>query len=368
MILARLELSNFRNYRHEQVEFSPEKNIVIGKNAQGKSNLLEAFYFLSHLKSNRAPRMRDLVMGSEEKASVRGLIIDGESRLNVHMSFGRQGRTIEVNGQKVESASRARGLIKCVMFSPEDLYLIKGDPARRRDFLDETMEGVGPIPAKQVLHYRHVLRQRNAVLRSWDEHGDSLGSVLEPWDDALAKAAAVIIAARKKITKEVTAQATEAYRDIAGNAKEVEIDYRGTFETEDQTREGVEASVREALRKSAAEEKRGRTTVVGPHRDDVEIRLGGREARTSASQGEQRTIAFCLRVAQRRYLEAETGRVPITLLDDVLSELDRDRRMGVLEIASSGSQSIITTTELLADLEGIGAKVFVVERGKVTDA
>ena len=365
MILERLELSNFRNYRHQEIEFSPEKNIITGRNAQGKSNLLEAFYFLSHLKSNRSPRMRDLVMDGEEKASVLGVIMDGEARVNVRVSFGRKGKSVEVNGQKVDSGSRARGLIKCVMFAPEDLLMIKGDPARRREFLDETMEGLGPIKAKQVLHYKHVLRQRNAVIRSWEEHGDRLGTALEPWDDALAKAGSVIALERTRVVRQMEREAAEAYAEITGEVRAVSIKYRGTFEVPDGSAEEVESEMRRAIRESAGEERRTRSTVVGPHRDDVEIRLGGLEARFSASQGEQRTIAFSMRLAQRRYLERETGKTPILLLDDVLSELDSARRTGVLRVAGAGSQAVITATEIPGDLVVSGTRVFMVEQGIV---
>ncbi len=365
MILTRLELLNFRNYKQQQVEFSPEKNIIVGRNAQGKTNLLEAFYFLSHLKSNRAPRMRELVTEGLEEASVRGLIMDGEFRLNMHVSFGRRGRSVDVNGQKLESAARAKGLVKCVMFSPDDLYVIKGDPARRREFLDETMEELGPVAAKTVLHYKHVLRQRNAVLRSWEEHGTSLNKVIEPWDDALARAGAEIVAERIDMVEKMARYAGGVYEEIAGESHGVAITYNGTFEPTGPQKAQIASSMREELDAARSKEKRTRTTVVGPHRDDVELRLDGREAKSSASQGEQRTLAFCLRVAQKRYLEDETGKVPITLLDDVLSELDRERRAGVLRVAGAGSQAIITTTDLLEDFEALGARVFRVERGTV---
>jgi DNA replication and repair protein RecF len=367
LILKGLELRRFRNYRHLEIDFSPLSNIIVGRNAQGKSNMLEAVYFLSHLKSNRAPRLRELVLDGEDRASVRGLIMDDEARLNVQVTFGRDGKSVEVNGQKMESAARARGLVKCVMFSPEDLYVIKGDPARRREFMDETAEGLGPIRAGQVLQFRHVLRQRNAVLKSWEEKGPRLAEFLEPWDEALVGAGAAIAGERAEMIREMRGHLDAAYEGIAGDGKEVGFTYRGTFEAEGSPGE-IENNMREALEASATEEKRARTTVVGPHRDDVEIRLGGREARFSVSQGEQRTLAFCLRIAQKGFLEKETGKEPVLLLDDVLSELDRDRRKRVLEVAGAGSQALITTTEIPDDLKvgelvDRGGKVLRVEQG-----
>jgi DNA replication and repair protein RecF len=364
-----LELNGFRNYQHLEIDLAPLNNILVGRNAQGKSNLLEAVYFLSHLKSNRAPRLRELVIQGAENASVRGLIMDGETRLNILVSFGSQGKIVEVNGQRMESAARARGLMKCVMFSPEDLYIVKGDPARRREFMDETQEGIGPVSARQVLQYRHVLRQRNAVLRSWEEKGPRLAEYLEPWNEALVKEGSAIAGARARMVSGMEGRLTEAYAGIAGDGKAVGFAYRGTFDAEGRPEE-TEVRMREALEASAAEEKRARTTVVGPHRDDIEIRLGGREARFSVSQGEQRTLAFGLRVAQKRYLEMETGKEPVLLLDDVFSELDAGRRGRVLEFAGAESQALITTTEIPPGSEGdrltgSGGKVLKVEQGRV---
>jgi DNA replication and repair protein RecF len=367
--LKSLELNRFRNYQHLEIDLAPLNNILIGRNAQGKSNLLEAVYFLSHLKSNRAPRLRELVLEGEEKASVRGCIMDGETRLNVQVKFGRQGKSVEINGQRMESAARARGLVKCVMFSPEDLYVVKGDAARRREFLDETMEGLGPSPARQILQYRHVLRQRNAVLKSWEEKGRKLAEHLEPWNDALVREGAAIVDARAKMVRGMAGRLAEAYEGIAVDGKAVGFSYSGTFDAEAPPEE-IERNMREALEASAPEEKRARTTIVGPHRDDVEIRLGGREARFSVSQGEQRTLAFSLRIAQKDYLEKETGKEPVLLLDDVFSELDAERRRRVLEVAGEGSQALITATELPNGLEadelvGTGGKVLRVEKGSV---
>ncbi len=364
MIVRELELSNFRNYADQKVGFSPGGNLVIGGNGQGKTNLLEAVYFVSHLKSNRAPRMRELVLEGRQSASVRAVIIDGETRMNVRVTLGRSGRAVEVNGQRVEPATRFKGLVKCVMFSPDDLYLVKGDPAGRRAFLDETMEELGPVAAREIVHYRHVLRQRNAVLRKWEEKGTGLQELLEPWNESLARAGAPITLARKRMVEAIAPDAARSYGEIAGPRARLSIRYSPSFESEaEEAREEAEAMAA-ALREALLEDKRARVTLVGPHRDDLEITLDGRPARHSASQGEQRTVAFCLRVAQKAYIERETGKAPVLLLDDVMSELDAARRAGVLRLAGEGSQSIITTTEATGG--GITAeRLMVVEEGEV---
>jgi DNA replication and repair protein RecF len=364
LILTRLELVNFRNYLQQEIDFAQGLNIITGRNAQGKSNLLEAVYFLSHFRSSRAPRLRELLGDEEQSAVVRGSVMDGNDRLNIRAVFGARGRSIDINGQKVTSSARARGIFKCVLFAPEDLYVVKGDPAKRRDYFDETMEELGPTPASTLQRYRHVLRQRNAVLRSWEEHAD-LAAELAPWDQGLIEAGVQIVSERLAMIEGIRGVASETYKAISGEGVSLGLEYKGTFDPVPSGTHEASDTMRTALERTAGEEKRVRTTVVGPHRDDIEISLGCRGARFSASQGEQRTIAFCLRVAQERYLRQRTGRSPVLLLDDVLSELDEHRRHMVLEIAGEEGQAIITATELPPSMEGRVERLLVVDGGKV---
>lgn len=365
MIIRELELSNFRNYERQNVAFSPGGNVIIGGNGQGKTNLLEAVYFASHLKSNRAPRMRELVMSGRTSASVRAVIIDGEARTSLVIKLGQRGRAVEVNG-RAEPASRARGLLKCVMFSPDDLYLVKGDPSVRRGFLDETMEGLGPLAAREVVNFRHILRQRNAVLRNCEERGQRLLELLEPWNESLARSAAPITVARRRMIGGMAETAADCYGRVSGDDG-LRVSYSPSFPSPAGDVESEAAPLAQALRDCLREEERARMTLVGPHRDELEIELDGRPARHSASQGEQRSIAFCLRMAQRDCIERETGRTPVLLLDDVMSELDSTRRAGVLKLASSGTgtQSLITTTERPGPGEGPYERLLEVSEGEV---
>lgn len=367
MIIRELELSNFRNYGGQRVHFSAGVNIITGGNGQGKTNLLEAVYFLSHLRSNRAPRMRDLVLQGQASASVRAVIIDSESRINIRAVLGERGKTVEVNGQRMQSAAKAGGMLKVVMFSPEDLYLVKGEPADRRAFLDETMEEIGPLEASSITRYRHLLRQRNAVLKTWEQPGGGIERLLEPWNRSLAREGARITAARRRMMSEVSPVAAGRYAEIAGTGNDLEVRYAPSFESSGGGAVVEERELYERLRDSLPAEKRAGVTLVGPHRDDVEVTLGGREARHSASQGEQRTAAFCLRLAQKQYIEHQTGKQPVMLLDDVMSELDAARRSGVLRLAADGAQALITTTEEPEPGMTEDGRVLVVEGGRVSD-
>jgi DNA replication and repair protein RecF len=364
LIIDRLELFNFKNYESQDVRFSPEINLVTGMNAQGKTNLLESIYFLSHLRSNRAPRLREMIREGEENASVHGLIIDGDTKITIKISFGSSGKTVELNGRAAR-ATRAMGVLKCVMFEPGDLYLVKGEPSRRRDFLDETLEELGPGAARQVGVYRHVLRQRNALLKRWEGYGSVFRDSLEPWSQKLAEAGGEILVSRRRMVQSMQEMIVETYARIAGSGEEISFLYSETFPSSATTPEEATARMMGELERRAEEEKRARTTLVGPHRDDVEIMIKGREARHGASQGEQRTLAFAMRLAQRGYIAEETGKEPVLLLDDVLSELDEDRRRRVLEMIGGGGQAIITATEPPRGVDESASLLLEVERGSV---
>ena len=312
MILDRLELFNFKSYGHQDLELAPGMNLVTGRNAQGKTNLLEAIYFVSHLKSNRSPRLRELIREGEENASVRVLIMDEGTKATIRIAFGGSGKSVEVNGRKMQ-ASRALGLLKCVMFEPGDLYLVKGEPSRRREFLDETLEELGQHAARPVEAYKRVLRQRNALLKRWEDYGAGFRAALEPWSEKLAEEGGVLAVARERMTESMSRMINETHSEISGQ----------------------------------------------------DIKIGGREARHTASQGEQRTLAFAMRLAQRGYVSDETGKEPILLLDDVLSELDKERRARVLGVVGRSGQSIVTATEP-PEAGGVPAsRILVVEGGTV---
>jgi DNA replication and repair protein RecF len=213
--------------------------------------------------------------------------------------------------------------------------------------------------------YRHVLRQRNALLRKWEEHGPGLERAMAPWTRALVETGAVMLMERARMLEGMDATLSEAYNAISGEEKHLSVCYQGTAGPPQGSEDEVSGAMAAALERSSAEERRARTTLVGPHRDDVEIMLGGRGARFAASQGEQRTIAFCLRVAQKNYLCQRTGKMPVLLLDDVLSELDEHRRGRLLEQVGTESQAIITMTELTGSLAGPGDTTLVVRDGKV---
>lgn len=362
--MNKLTLFNFRNYRHQEVEFSNRRNLILGRNAQGKTNLLESVFLLSYMRSNRARRLGEVVMWGCPEASVQGSFEADGSRVKVKVKLGEGKKEAEVNGQTVTRMQSAKGLVKTVFFSPDDLYLIKGEPSRRRDFFDEVMEGTGPMEVDLLQRYRHVVRQRNALLKNWERHGGGLSRILEPWNMALIELGSRIAVERIQVLKGMSGLVGGLYEEVSGDRKEVSMVYEGAVDPECGTVEEASREMERSVEAAAEEEKRRRTTTVGPHRDEVKVLLEGREARYFASQGEQRTLAFCMRLGQKRFLEMETGKTPILLLDDVMSELDGERRRRVLSIAGGRSQVLMTATEVSTDL-GEDAEIIKVHGGEI---
>lgn len=368
MILEKLELRNYRNYRSQEVEFSPRKTLIVGRNAQGKSNLLESVYFLSYLRSRNASRMREVVLDGETSCSIKGFVSDSDERFSVKVALGPTGKEVELNGRKIEPSSRAEGVLKCILFSPEDLYIVRGEPYRRREYLDEMMVGIGADAASRVREYRHLLRQRNAVLKTWEEYGGGLEEAMEPWTVGLVGAGAEIVVERKRMVVSISGVIGRCYEEISGEDKSIDCIYECSFVTGGGDAGEVRSDMRMALESRIEEEKRARRTVVGPHRDELVVRLGGRTARYGTSQGEQRTLAYAMKVAEKKYIEERTGEVPLLLLDDVLSELDEGRRRNLLAYAAGQSQVMITATEVPRGFDDAEATILAVEGGRITVA
>ncbi|MBN2169600.1 MAG: DNA replication/repair protein RecF [Actinobacteria bacterium] len=343
MLIKKLELLNFRNYGFLELSFHPQNNIITGGNAQGKSNLIEAIYYLSHMKSKRTTALNNIMMDGSDKMSVYGEIEDGERVARIRLRVDRGVRTLEVNGRKTATTSVLGFLLKTVLFSPEDLELLKGGPSFKREYLDETAVEVSPGHQDTLNRYKHIVRQRNAILKEWERHGKRLHEVLEPWDNALVDYGTKILTARLDLLECVGKKIEEYYSLISGLTQEIDINYSPTFNV-DGPMDEVRERMREALHENRDEEKRLRMTVVGAHRDGVEIKIRGMDARFCASQGEQRTLAFCLRLSQRDCIVEKTGSVPVLLLDDVLSELDEKRRKNVVECAEGRGQLFISAT------------------------
>lgn len=326
-----LRLQDLRNYAGAEFRPAESTTVVFGDNGSGKSSLLEAIGMFATLSSPRASSMRYLVREGKEEGGAKLRTTDG-AELGIHI---RNGRTLMRIGSSPAQAKDFLGRFRSVLFTPEDLDLVRGEPAGRRRALDDLLVQMRPTFRATRQEFERALRQRNAALR------DGLEMQANLYSEPLAIAAAAVLEARRLVCSKLDPAAAELYAELAESGV-LSLHYRDTSESE-----GVEGtSLIERLadifrRNLRTDMDRGRTTV-GPHRDDLEVRIDGREIRWFASRGEQRSATLAFRLAELRLLPEA-----VLLLDDVLSELDPERRRRVFEV-TAGRQTIVTSTDLEA--------------------
>ena len=310
-------------------------NVFIGANGQGKTNLLEAVAMLALSSSPRARRESELVGPLAPTSRIEAEVETGEIRREISITLNVEGerthRTIEVDGARRRSVDLP-GHFRVALFWPDDLGLVKAGPDLRRRFLNQMLVQVEPGYARALAGLRRVLEQRNSLLKriAAGEGGDDM---LEAWDAELVEVSTQIVDARAKAVHELEPVAARCHGRIAAGER-LEIRYSGPPE-----------NLAEAVYNSRAEDLRRGSTSVGPHRDDLAVLLGGEEARSFASQGQQRTAVVSLKLAEAALIEGRTGERPVLLLDDVLSELDSERRAALLGEVAAGGQVIITSVE-----------------------
>ena len=342
MIVASLELVDFRNYTSATFEFHPGITAVVGLNGQGKTNLAEALAYLASLASFRSAPPEALIRVDADSAVVRATIIHDDGReMLVELELNRQGRNrAQVNRQRLSRARELLGVLRVSVFSPDDLVIVKGGPAERRRFLDDTLVALAIKYDALRLDLERIIRQRNVLLKqAGGRLDDDAAFTLDVWDAKLSDVGERFGHARRTLVERLSPMTTEAYEQLADRSTVVELRYEPPWRAA-----GLAASLAAARRDDV---RRGASTV-GPQRDDVELFIGGLPARTHASQGEQRTLALALRLAAHRLVAERVGSVPLLVLDDVLSELDPRRSAALLEHLPAG-QVILTTAADLPD-------------------
>lgn len=346
MYLETLELTNYRNYSGATFKFSPDVNVIIGGNAQGKTNVLEAVYFLSAGNSHRTGSDNQLVKQGETLASIRSHIDRAGHKLSLEVFLSpHEKKRVKVGGVEKYRFSDLLGNLHAVIFSPEDLQIIKGGPERRRSFLDDTIVQISPTYHYWRRKYDRVMRQRNILLKTMTKDIGREG--LELWDRNLAEIGTKVIVNRINATEQLSKYAAEAHKKITKGAEKLEVNYlsrvaEGGVEGPDEIERRF---IRELLRRRKDELDR-KITLVGPHRDDLLMNINGDDVRLFGSQGQQRTVALSLKFGQMKLIEKEVKAKPLLLLDDVMSELDDDRQSYLMKMVKDSNQVLITATHL----------------------
>ncbi len=361
MFLSALHLRQFRNYAEQSVEFSAPKTILVGENAQGKSNLLEAVELLSALKSHRTSRDRDLVLDGHDLAQIKGQVERGAGPLELKMTLRTSGRrTVVLNGETLRRQMDFLGMLNTVQFSSLDLELVRGGPAYRRDWLDGLLIQLEPFYAHLLQQYGRVLRQRNALLRQAASEGepgiapfstDPLAG-LAIWDAQLAALGTRLLRRRARALERLTPLAQHWHGLISGSREDLQMVYRPSVAREEPALwdqpEALQTAFLERIRQRAIAEQVNGTTLVGPHRDEIDFLINETPARQYGSQGQQRTLVLALKLAELKLIDEVIGDPPLLLLDDVLAELDLNRQNQLLEVIQDRFQTLITTTHLSA--------------------
>ncbi|MEM8673911.1 MAG: DNA replication/repair protein RecF [Cyanobacteria bacterium P01_G01_bin.67] len=379
MYLKSLHLRSFRNYVDRQIEFTAKKTILVGNNAQGKSNLLEAVELLATLKSHRATRDRELVLDSATAGQVEAIVERAYGTSELSILFRKQGRrTVAINGEKLRRQLDFLGVLNAVQFSSLDLDLVRGAPDCRRSWIDGLLIQLEPVYSSILQQYNQVLKQRNALLkkiRALRQEGEStelLGShepELELWDQQLAAAGSRVARRRARVINRLAPIAASWHKRISGETEQLEINYLPNVEwTEDEPLKVQQAFLHQIAERRMAEKYQGKT-VVGTHRDEIEFTINRTPARYYGSQGQQRTLVLALKLAELKLIEEVVGEPPLLLLDDVLAELDPNRQKQLLEVIGDRFQTIITTTHIDSfNHDWIkDSQILAVEAGKISE-
>ena len=336
MIIRSLELSNFRNYEKLNISFSPDVTILYGDNAQGKTNVLEALYTASTTKSQKGSKDKDMIKFNESESHIRMTVEDGdiEKRIDMHLKSTKQ-KGVAIDGIPIRKASELYGIMNIISFSPDDLGIIKEGPAERRRFIDMELCQLDKLYMHNFSGYNRALDQRNNLLKQISFNAELKGT-LNVWDEQLINFGEYLIEKRDQFIKEISDIASKIHSIITENKETLEIQYLPSTDKE---------SFRNELLSSREKDIILKMTNVGPHRDDMVFMVNGQDARKYGSQGQQRTAALTLKLAEIELVKKKTGKNPVLLLDDVLSELDRNRQNKLLENIS-GVQTIVTCTGL----------------------
>ncbi|MBD9732273.1 DNA replication/repair protein RecF [Streptomyces sp. H28] len=347
MHVTHLSLADFRSYSRVEVPLDPGVTAFVGPNGQGKTNLVEAVGYLATLGSHRVSSDAPLVRMGADRAIVRAQVRQGERQQLVELELN-PGRA---NRARINRSSQVRprdvlGIVRTVLFAPEDLALIKGDPGERRRFLDELITARAPRMAGVRSDYDRVLKQRNTLLKSAAlarRHGGRTLdlSTLDVWDQHLARAGAELLAQRLDLIAAVQPLADKAYEQLAPGGGPLALEYKPSAPGEAHTREDLFEQLMTALSDVRKQEIERGVTLVGPHRDDLLLRLGQMPAKGYASHGESWSYALALRLASYDLLRAE-GNEPVLVLDDVFAELDTRRRERLAELVAPGEQVLVT--------------------------
>ena len=355
MYFKSVELKNFRNYKDQKVEFDPKLNIILGDNAQGKTNLLESLFIMGLGRSFKTTNDKEMIAFGEDFSRASSVVMGEDKETEIDIIYNQEGKIIKVDGMKLSRSVDLLENVYVVVFSPEDLRIVKDGPEHRRRFLDRELCQIKPMYYSDLGNYKKILKQRNSYLKE-----DAIDrDLFEVFDESLVNYGMRIIEERRIFTERLFGICGGIHKDISNGRETLEIKY----ETEVKDREQFKQKLSENFEKDRI---RGYTGF-GPHKDYLGIFINGMDIRTYGSQGQQRTASLSMKLAEVELIKKETGQNPVLLLDDVFSELDAGRQKYLIE-TMKGVQIFVTATgieEGLMDIMPAG-NVYYVDNGRIS--
>ena len=376
MRIKSLKLLYFRNYLSMNIETHPSLNVLVGNNANGKTNIIESIFCLALGKSYRTKSDSECIMFGETATAMSCVVSKNNKNLDIMLGINNKGKSAKIAGVKKTKLTDFVGELNVVLFSPEDLQIVKGSPALRREFINREFYQFSRIYHKYNLMYQHLLKQRNSYLKDMRKNPkDEMAlTYLETLTSQLAKVALYITKERVSFVQDISKLTYKNMLNISNGQETLKIRYKSSVlealnikDTEDEafTEENLTNII---MRKSFDDIMRG-STKIGPQHDDLEFYINDLDAKMYASQGQQRSIVLSLKLAEINYLKDKTGTYPVLLLDDVLSELDKNRQLKLLDAINENVQTFITTPSISDIKEDLlkKAKVFKIENGNISE-
>lgn len=347
MHIEQLQLKNYRNYPQLDISFDDKINVIIGENAQGKTNLMEAIYVLAFTKSHRTPREKELIQWEQEYAKIEGRITKRKRSFPLEIILSTKGKKAKLNRIEQKRLSDYIGALNVVMFAPEDLTLVKGPPQIRRRFIDMELGQIQPRYIYHLGQYQKVLKQRNHLLKQMQRREKQDKTMLFVLTDQLVEHAATLLERRFAFLELLRKWASPIHNGISRELEKLEIRYAPTIEvSEAANKEKIESIYTNKFHELQEKEIERGTTLIGPHRDDLVFYVNNKDVQTYGSQGQQRTTALSVKLAEIELIYNEVGEYPILLLDDVLSELDDHRQSHLLNSIQGKVQTFVSTTSV----------------------
>ncbi|WP_163539647.1 DNA replication/repair protein RecF [Gracilibacillus sp. YIM 98692] len=368
MHIQQLSLNHYRNYSEITINFDDKVNVIIGENAQGKTNLMEAIYVLAFSKSHRTTKDKELIQWDQNYAKIKGSIYKRKQTFPLEIQISNKGKKAKLNHLEQKRLSDYIGALNIVMFAPEDLTLVKGSPQIRRRFIDMEIGQVQPVYIYHLGQYIKILKQRNHLLKQLQKQKQSDYTMLHVLTEQLIEHAVIIVEKRFLFLERLRKWAKDIHWGISHQLEKLDIQYDSTIDVlETDNKEKILTVFQDTFAKVKAKEIDRGTTLIGPHRDDLIFYVNDRNVQTFGSQGQQRTTALSLKLAEIELIYQEVGDYPILLLDDVLSELDNFRQSHLLDTIEGKVQTFVSTTSV----DGIDhqtlqkAELFKVQNGEI---